>query len=310
LAERIREHCLAENAEIYWVRKEKVDRSPATHIAWTALGTAMAETKLTRQHWVVKHSTGRCGVGRRMKLRREWTHSRCPRCGQDNETTSHVLRCRFPEATTLWQESVANLGSWLKTTGTHPAIQEALILRLNQWHDGTDLSPFHSNVPWLNEAVREQDSIGWESAMEGRWSQHWINIQNAYFKWKGHRNSGRRWLIAIIKRLWTISWDMWDHRNRVRLAEEQAAARNRAREAITAQFFAGIQDLLLQDRHLILRHSITELHRAPLFRQMAWIRRIKGCRRIGESLRTQGHQTRSRNLLLQWLDNSQVVAIS
>lgn len=304
LSTAVKEQSLAPPAEEYWKSKGKLDKTPATHVAWAELGTAMQESKLTRRHWVTKHCTKRCAVGRVMLRRKEWTHSKCPRCGQDNETTTHVLTCTFPDAKQLWEDSIANLGNWLKSIRTHPHIIDIVTSRLRQWHDGSDLSPFHTNVPGLAEAVQEQDSIGWEAAIEGRWANSWRELQLGYYQWKGRRNSGRRWLIAVIKRLWTIAWDLWDHRNKVRLEEEAATAKRRVQENISAQFLAGFRDLLPSEHKLLTSRPLRSRLADPLFRQQSWLRRIRACRKRGQELRFQRDRNRSRILLRQWLSQA------
>lgn len=239
-----------------------------------------------------------------MLRRKEWTHSCCPRCGQTDETTTHVLQCKFPGATQVWNDAIANFASWLKSIHTHPHLITIITARLQQWHDGTDLTPFHSNIPGLTEAVQQQDSIGWEAAIEGRWSTKWLDIQKSYYQWKGRRNSGRRWLIAIIKRLWTTAWDLWDHRNRVRLEEELAVAKRRVQEAISAQYLAGFRDLLPSEHKLLLSRPLRLRLSDPLFRQQSWLRRIRACRKRGEALRFQRARDRSRLLLRNWLSQA------
>jgi hypothetical protein len=54
-----------------------------------------------------------------------WDNSQCPRCKQDNETTTHILICPDNEADLKWWCRVANLGIWLLEVDTHPAIKNA-----------------------------------------------------------------------------------------------------------------------------------------------------------------------------------------
>jgi hypothetical protein len=38
-------------------------------------------------------------------------------------------------------------------------------------------------------------------------TKHYINI--------GERKTGKRWISSLIKKLWEIAWDLWEHRNGV-----------------------------------------------------------------------------------------------
>jgi hypothetical protein len=55
-----------------------------------------------------------------------WDSSQCPRCKQDNETTTHILICPDNAADLKWRCRVTNLGIWLLEVDTHPAIKNAL----------------------------------------------------------------------------------------------------------------------------------------------------------------------------------------
>jgi hypothetical protein len=41
--------------------------------------------------WAAKHMSHFCGTGWMQLICGFWDHSRCPRCQQDNETTTHIL---------------------------------------------------------------------------------------------------------------------------------------------------------------------------------------------------------------------------
>ena len=38
-------------------------------------------------------------------------------------------------------------------------------------------------------------------------------VQDVYFKWLGMKRTGMRWVVALIKKLWDVSWDQWENRN-------------------------------------------------------------------------------------------------
>ena len=41
----------------------------------------------------------------------------------------------------------------------------------------------------------------------------WARVQQEYYQWIGIQRSGKRWVTALIKKLWQILWDIWDNRN-------------------------------------------------------------------------------------------------
>jgi hypothetical protein len=66
---------------------------------------------------------------------------------------------------------------------------------------------------FLVEALSNQASIGWRRFFEGWLSIEWALAQQAYYSLiKSHR-TGKRWVVSLIKKLWDIAWDLWEHRN-------------------------------------------------------------------------------------------------
>jgi len=50
----------------------------------------------------------------------------------------------------------------------------------------------------------------------GRVSNLWAEVQDQYYKWLKKRNTGKKWLAALIAKAWEITWSMWDDRNDVK----------------------------------------------------------------------------------------------
>jgi hypothetical protein len=68
------------------------------------------------------------------------------------------------------------------------------------------------------------------------------------------KNTGKAWIQALIKKSWEISWDMWDHRNQVRLNMVTPAMCREAKilnEHIIQQFEEGQVRLRPQDYHFL-----------------------------------------------------------
>ena len=156
--------------------------------------------------------------------------------------------------------------------------------------------------PGLAQALVQQDLIGWTSAIEGRWGTLWAPLQDAYYKFLNCRRSGRRWLIALIERMWKVSWDLWDHRNAVRL--EQHLRERRATNAIVirVEFEKGWLVLSRRDHSLFHRglDILTLLHPD---KQDAWLRRVYGARRRAKHIADRRTLRAQQALLRLWLTN-------
>ena len=102
-----------------------------------------------------------------------------------------------------------------------------------------------------------QCRIGWSELLKGRIAYQWREIQDAYFKWLGRRNTGRTWVIALITKLWNVTWDMWDNRNDVKHNAITAADQRRIEHLdgqIREQFQLGRTNLSRRDFHWINRN--------------------------------------------------------
>jgi hypothetical protein len=140
------------------------------------------------------------------------THAECPRCAAF-ENTAHVLLCPAPNATRQWDKSLANLRTWLTQARTMPDLANAIINRLRSWRSQTAPTPPTYNWPGVNDLILAQDSIGWRAFLEGAVLIAWAEKQQEYLVWLKRRNTGKRWVTTLIKKLWEISWDLWEQQN-------------------------------------------------------------------------------------------------
>jgi hypothetical protein len=85
----------------------------------------------------------------------------------------------------------------------------------------------------------------------GRPSVRWRDAQHRYYEWLQRRNTGKAWLQALIKRVWEVSWDMWDHRNEVRTTT--ITETENLNKQIIEQFEEGAAGLGQKDHHLLAK---------------------------------------------------------
>ena len=57
--------------------------------------------------------------------------------------------------------------------------------------------------------------------MLGLPSTNWALAQNVYYKSINSRCNAKPWLTVLIKKLWEVSWDMWDFWNHVLHSKEK-----------------------------------------------------------------------------------------
>ena len=59
----------------------------------------------------------------------------------------------------------------------------------------------------VEDIFNSQKQIGWRPLLGGCLSLEWAKVQSTYFKWLGVRKTGKRWVAALIQKLWDVEWD-------------------------------------------------------------------------------------------------------
>ncbi len=195
----------------HWSQRRRIPSNLISSIDWEASEDAIKRLGLNKSLWIPKWLAGFAPVGKVLKQNKMQTHDECPRCTA-TETTAHVLRCPAPRAIAQWDSSIAMLRSWLLETSTMPDLRIAILQRLSAWKNNDGIRPPTYAWPGVNDLVNEQDLLGWRAFLEGCLLQAWAAKQQEYYDWLERKNTGRRWVTTLIKRLWQISWDMWEHR--------------------------------------------------------------------------------------------------
>jgi hypothetical protein len=100
---------------------------------------------------------------------------------------------------------MSEFADYLTTIGTNPNIISQLSQGLRGWRQG--------NLPNHLPMVFDQSQIGWNATLEGILGRHWTDEQNIYHSEVSQATSGKKWAHLVIRKLWRIAWDLWEHRN-------------------------------------------------------------------------------------------------
>ena len=212
---------------------------------------------------------------KRLKLRET---SACPSCGQ-LETAGHVWTCPHHQVQELWQRAIDGLDLYMIQLQTMPALREAITQRLREWSSNTSPTQIH-DFPYPS-LLSGQDALGWRSAFEGLWHTEWAQRQQAYYKTIGSWQTGRRWLVRIILKLWLTAWDLWEHRNGI-IHHKSSKLRDEKLDAdIIREFSLGFQGF---PRSAIPQ---TQISRSQLLsfrtgQKHMWLRHIRAARRYSQ----------------------------
>ena len=91
--------------------------------------------------------------------------------------------------------------------------------------------------------------------MEGCILKNWAAKQQEYYTWLQRHNTGKRWTTTLIKKLWEILWNMWEHRNgELTNPESPASLREHARlDLLITLEYEDIISLAIKDRRWFRR---------------------------------------------------------
>jgi len=304
LREQVLDHVNGSAAREWWLNAKGLSKQVGEKIDWDISALALKQSKRSRRHWVVKHSAGFCAVGHMMVRWKEWPNAACPRCTALDETASHVWTCSGGGADDIWITAIANLRDWMISQDTAPELCEAVCTHLQAWRAGRQTPRARFNFLGLDGAIDRQETIGWQLFFEGFLAKEWVETQQAYYRWVGSRKTGKRWAVAIVKKLWDIAWDLWEHRNGY---VHQAAPTNKTsqklEQAVRQEFIAGSAWLAVSDQHLF-RQTLEQLLASPLPVQQAWVDLVRTARQRA-SRRSATAYGGERRLLQAWLNQVQ-----
>ena len=178
----------------------------------------------------------------------------------------------------------SGLASSLEEQKTEPNLHKAIIEILCRFRDGDPINPDRfSENHGLRDAIRDQnDGLNWYHFMLGRWSPKWRHVQQRYLTSIKSKRSSLRWCTAIIYKLMTTVWDIWQYRNQLVFADDgelQTDERNQINNLIYQEFVIGGIDLLEEDQFLFEEHNLDGLLRSDMETKRAWLDRIDAARR-------------------------------
>jgi hypothetical protein len=134
---------------------------------------------------------------------------------------------------------------------TMPELQKVILNRIKTVRFPKEAMPVPSySWPGVNDLILKQDVVGWRKFMEGGVLQAWAAKQQEYYDWLQRRNTGKRWVTTLIKKLWEISWSMWEQRNgELTNPASPASLRKHARlDAAITHEYRDLTTLTQQDR--------------------------------------------------------------
>lgn len=174
----------------------------------------------------------------------------------------------------------------MTNTSTDPELAGSLLYCLNKWRQGT---PIHlRDIPSnYRITIQQQHELGWQSLLEGLPTKQWQIQQLQYYKRRKLRKSSRRWIKGLLLKLHYLSWNQWDHRNRIKhdtIQPEKLRALEILDREIMAQHAKGTADLQIGDRAHLEENLIVLLQRQPNYKKH-WLANVLASRQRSERIR-------------------------
>ena len=201
------------NSRNYWKQKMKIPKEVEQKINWNSLTIAFSNLPSNKKKEVLKWTSGFCGTNSTLYIRKQAESAECPGCHYPNETTTHVIQCQAPAATAVWNEAITTLHQWMLSHNASPDLASAIITGLDAWRNNQPPSHRQYTLPYLAAAVDAQNQIGWRGLLHGFTAKEWEHSQHLYLQFKSSKMTGKRWIAALIKKLWETIWALWRYRN-------------------------------------------------------------------------------------------------
>jgi len=243
------------------------------NVDWDASQRSMKMMTTPTRIWITKYITHFLPIGRNMKRIGQWTMDHCPRCGIEEETHNHLMRCSHAPSRTLLECNISKLRDWLEQMHTPADLETQIITQINQYFGLPSIATLIDH-----HLISTQLTIGpWKHFMQGRLHVHFSSyMQKIYDERSDTRKTGSLWVAGLIQRIWTLLYrPIWDLRNQYVHKKMEDAKESRIREDLQQRVRQRYSEcdpssFLVQDQHLFQK-PLTETIAVPNMSLRAWL---------------------------------------
>ena len=201
-------------AKALFAEKNIIEATNFHLVWWGAVGAAMTSYPKMYRVWITKHISEFCGTNVQQHY---WSNGdfspKCDFCGDNDEYTTHICRCRDPGRVQMFKISVQEVSNWLDRTLRKPEFT----LAVSTYLLGRGLVSFDSCLPFSEgtfaNLTRTTDRLGWDCFLEGRISQAWMPVAKQILADNGSQLLVETWGKQFITKLLNIVHKQWIYRN-------------------------------------------------------------------------------------------------
>lgn len=265
----------------YWIQHHRISPQTIPLIDWKITGIAHRELPGGKQRWITKHASENCGIGTTLVKWNIQTEATCSLCQLSDEYSQHVLHYPSEVQQQFRASQHGHLKQWMLSKHTHPDIISVVISSLNAWSSNLSIPvPQHVQANVLTAFI-EQTTIGWYNFLLGLGTKTWIICQQSHYDHIGKRNTGKRWLIELLKKLMNTAWDRWNTRNTERwkpgnYRDQQAV--EQLDIAIQEEFSTGLTPDFPARSTYLLQADIDQILHSPLNAKKSWLQLVEAAR--------------------------------
>ena len=213
-------------------------------IDWDAQAKALGTLEYTQELFVTKWAHNLLPTRRHMKRIGQAESDLCPSCLETEETAPHIFAC---ERRVQWQATfLDSLRKLLATLYTQPDLAMILMVGIQGALQDDPLfdMPTDNREASFELLVSSQNDIGWSHLLRGRFSHHWVQIQQHHIDHEDEISSkkftGQRWLQKVLHHLWSHLYLAWKLRNAdlhgIDAADQEAKRKAKLKPAIVALY--------------------------------------------------------------------------
>jgi len=163
-----------------------------------------------------------------------------------------------------------------------------------------------TSYSWRVQNAITQHDIGWQFILEGWLCREWEYLQHECFKEDGSKATGKRWLTELIKKLWAVAWDLWEHRNGILQTQDNLVSEVREDQINAANqrlYKIAVAVLIQSEDSYLIAVPLSQLLRQSNSYKEPWLSKTQAAIKIQRRLtgRARRELARMRTMLRQWL---------
>jgi len=198
-------------------------------IDWEAYGIAQKGIDQGLARFLHRFTSEWLPVGQRTKFYQQGNNATCVSCqGPDEETCHHIFSCQNERRQNNFKMQLYKIFQVLRKKHTYKPILQALHHNIIRYYNDEELeppTPIEHPKEYditLQEAFKEQTTIGWNHILKGWVSHKWAQAQDEYYRNRAKQDerinrkydNGIAWNKLLITELQAAAFTTWKFRNK------------------------------------------------------------------------------------------------